>query len=419
MSEVIKLYKALLNNKNIRYYLLAGGVSRLGDVLSGMAFLFLAYDLTGSKLHTTGMAIAETLPYLLFGLVGGVMADWLPKKKFLIYLDFTRVPLIFSIVCLHYFGMLNYIYLLVVSFLIQSIGCFFNPTHRSVLPLITTEAERTKANSLNDTLTRGVTVLSPVLSIWLLHSYGVVHFFTLDAITYVISTLCISQIRIKGSKPVVSSKSIKAVFSAIIEFASWAKAQSTIKRLFLFTFITVFFNTWVWEVGLLLALSEMSSQSKELYSILQGVFGGVVIITNIILPYFIKKMTLRHYLIGAFIWGAGITYFGLLYDIKHFFIGCAIVGVGLPIAGLARVYLLQSFVPEEKMGRAFSSNAVLLYLSNTLSLGIYAMLVSIISTQHLMISSGFIIVAVSVGGLFVKAVNPAKFSRRFPVNFFK
>ncbi|UOR12870.1 hypothetical protein [Halobacillus amylolyticus] len=76
------MYKTLWKNKNIRYYLLAGGVSRLGDVLSGMAFLFLAYDLTGSSLHTTGMAMAETLPYLLFGLIGGVMADWLPKKSY-------------------------------------------------------------------------------------------------------------------------------------------------------------------------------------------------------------------------------------------------------------------------------------------------------------------------------------------------
>ncbi|UOR12871.1 MFS transporter [Halobacillus amylolyticus] len=314
--------------------------------------------------------------------------------------------------------MLSYLYLLIVSFLIQSIGCFFNPAHRSVLPSITIEEERTKANSLNDTLTRSVTVLSPVLSVWLLHSYGAVHFFTFDALTYAISALCIAQVHLKESKPVVN-KSIKAVFGAIIEFASWTKAHSTVRQLFLFTFITVFFNTWVWEVGLLLALSEMSSQSEELYSILQGVFGGVVILTNIVLPYFIKKMTLRLYLVGAFIWGTGITYYGLLYDIKHFFIGCAIVGVGLPVAGLARVYLLQSLVPEDKMGRAFSSNAVLLYFSNTISLGLYGLLVLFIPIQHLMIGSGFLIVIVSVVSLLFKTVNSAKFTRRFPINFLK
>jgi MFS transporter, DHA3 family, macrolide efflux protein len=412
------MYKRLWRNKNIRYYLLAGGVSQLGDVLSGMAFLFLAYDLTGSNLHTTGMAMAETLPYLLFGLMGGVMADWLPKKKLLVYLDLARIPFILSIVFLHYLDALTYAYLLIVSFLIQSIGCFFNPTHRSVLPSITTEEERTNANSLYDTLTRGVTVLSPFITLWLLNTFGAIHFFTLDAITYAVSAFFIFKIHLKDPKPVVN-KTIKGVYRSILEFTSWAKAHSTVRQLFLFTFVTVFFNTWVWEVGLLLALSEMSEQSEELYSILQGVFGGVVIFTNIVLPYLIKRMTLRHYLIGALIWGTGITYYGLLYDIKHFFIGCAIVGIGLPIAGLARVYLLQTLVPEEKMGRAFSSNAVLLYFSNTISLGVYGFLVMFISIQHLMIGSGLLIVILCIGALLIKTVNPAKFCWRLPIHFLK
>lgn len=76
---------------------------------------------------------------------------------------------------------------------------------------------------------------------------------------------------------------------AIFEFVHWVRKQVTIKKLFLFTFITVFFNTWVWEVGMLLALSKISSASEQLYSILQGLFGGIVIVTNIIIPYFIKK----------------------------------------------------------------------------------------------------------------------------------
>ncbi|MGD7044788.1 MFS transporter [Jeotgalibacillus proteolyticus] len=411
------MYKKIWRNKNIRYYLLAGGVSRLGDVLSGMAFLFLAYDLTESRLHVTGIAMAETVPYLLFGLIGGVIADWVPKKKLLIYLDLIRIPLILSVVVLYHFGALTYVYLFIVSFLIQSIGCFFNPAHRSILSLLTDEENRTIVNSLYDTITRGVTVLSPLLTVWLLAVWGTIHFFTVDAITYAISAFCISQIQLKEHRS-EGKRSIKAVYRSITEFAAWATSHRVIRGLFLFTFITVFFNTWVWEVGLLLALAEMSDQSEEVYSILQGVFGGVVILTNILLPYVVKEMTLRMYLIGAAIWGAGIAYYGLFYDVKHFFIGCAIVGVGLPIAGLARVYLLQTLVPEEKMGRAFSSNAVLLYFSNTLSLGVYGLLATFISIQQLMAASGLLMIAFSLAALLVRTVNSSKLSRRFSVHFF-
>lgn len=409
------MYKSIVMNKNIRFYLIGGGVSRLGDVLSGMAFLFLAYDLTGSAVHTTSMAIAETLPYLFFGLVGGVIADWLPRKKLMIVLDCLRIPLVFSVVVLFHFDGISYAYLLIVSFLIQSFGCFFNPAHRAVLPQITSHKERTLANSLNDTVSRGVTVLSPILSVWLL-SYGVIYFFLLDALTYLVSVICLSNVHFTEQK-LNTNKSIKHVFLAIADFFAWLKEHGTLKYLFLFTFVVVFFNTWVWEVGLLLALTEMTSKSEEVYSILQGVFGVTVIVANLCIPLFIKKMNVNVYLVGAGIWGSGILYYGVLYDIEHFFIGAVLVGIGLPISSLVRVYLIQSLVPEDKLGRAFSSNAVLLYLSNTLSLAIFGLLAVTISIQKLMIGSGLLIILVSLIGLFL--MKTSKNGRGFSINSFK
>ncbi|WLR48358.1 MFS transporter [Halobacillus litoralis] len=188
------MYRSLWKQKNIRYYLLGGGVSRLGDVLSALAFLFLAYDMTESNVHTTGVALAETVPYLVFGLIGGVIADSFPRKKLLIRLDLFRVPLMLSISLLHGFNLLTYPVLIIVSFLVQTIGCFFNPAHRAVLPMVTTEDERSAANSLYDTITRGVTILTPLIAITLLNTVGALHFFTLDAFTYLISVYCLSRL---------------------------------------------------------------------------------------------------------------------------------------------------------------------------------------------------------------------------------
>lgn len=414
IPEVIVMYKSLWKNKNIQFYLIGGGISRLGDVLSGMAFLFLAYELTESAVHTTGMAIAETVPYLLFGLIGGVIADWLPRKKLLIVLDCLRIPLVFSVVIFHHFDMMSYAYLLIISFLVQSIGCFFNPAHRAVLPQITNLEERSMANSLNDTVSRGVTVLTPVISVWLL-SYGVIYFFVVDALTYAVSVLCLTQVNFVENKQQIN-RSIKNIFLAIGEFFAWLKGQGTLKYLFLLTFIIVLFNTWVWEVGLLLALSDMTNKSKEVYSILQGVFGVTVIVTNLCVPFFIKKMNVKIYLVGAGIWGVGILYYGILYEIEHFFIGAILVGIGLPISSLVRVYLIQSFVPENKLGRAFSSNAVLLYLANTVSLTIFGLLALTIPIQGLMIGSGVLIILVSMIGLFIYLMKTPKSSGSFSIN---
>ncbi|WLR48359.1 hypothetical protein LC065_03690 [Halobacillus litoralis] len=122
---------------------------------------------------------------------------------------------------------------------------------------------------------------------------------------------------------------------------------------------------------------------------------------------------------GAAIWGSGIAYYGFFYGVGHFFIGCIIVGIGMPVASLARVFIIQSDVPEEKMGRAFSTNAVLLYASNTLSLMLYGLLSTYIPIRWLMFTSGVMIVTGSIILTTVHFIKLSKLRRRFLIDSFK
>lgn len=385
----------LKNNKNVLFYLLGAGASNLGNVITGLAFLFLAYEMTESTLHTTGVAISQVLPYLLFGLVGGVIADSVDKKKLLIKIDLISVPLILSLVALHQFELLNYWHLIIVSFIIQCLGCFFNPAHRAILPVITKEEERTTVNSLLDTVTRGVTVLGPIASVGLMNTIGIIHFFTLDAFTYLISAILIYKIRLQEKDSEISRIKTTDIISSISDFAVWAFRQVTIRTLFIVTVIIVFFNTWVWQVGLLLRLMETRPNGEELYSILLGWYGAAVIAINLLVPIIWKKLNMKIYLIGSLIWGLGIFILGLATNTPLYFIGVLVTAIGLPISGLARVYLLQQYLPTNKLGRGFSFNAFLLYLSNAISLGIFGFISSFVSTHILFLICGLMMIVSS------------------------
>ena len=178
----------------ILYYLAGAGISQLGNVIAGMAFLFLSYELTQSARLTTVIAISQAVPYLLFGLIGGAIADRVNKKRLLLSIDLIRVPIILSLVVIYHLEILAFWHLLLVGFVIQSLGCFYNPAYRSVLPLITPLADRTTVNSLLDIVTRGVQVLGPIFSIGLLSSGNTIHFYTVDALTYVMSAFFILQL---------------------------------------------------------------------------------------------------------------------------------------------------------------------------------------------------------------------------------
>lgn len=393
------MYRNIIKNNNVLYYLAGAGISQLGNVLAGLAFLFIAYDLTQSASLTTMIAISQAAPYLLFGLIGGAVADRVQKKRLLLRIDLIRVPIILSLVALYQFDMLDFRHLLIVSFVIQSLGCFYIPAYRAVLPLVTPVDDRTTVNSLLDTVTRGVQVLTPIFSIGLLSAGQTIHFYSIDALTYVLSALFI--LKIHWTEPLSKEHALETknegIFQSIVAFFLWVKGEATIKKLFMGTFLMVFFNTWVWQVGLLLLLLQhYPSQGKEFYSLLLGWYGIGVILINVIIPFFWKKLTFTLYLVGSVVWGIGIFVLGFATNLPLYFLGVLIAAAGLPISSFSSVYLIQTLVPAQKLGRAFSFNAVLLYGSNVISLMLFGGLASFIeiSTIFVFCSSMMVVCAV-------------------------
>jgi MFS transporter, DHA3 family, macrolide efflux protein len=412
------MYRDVIKNRNIMYYLIGAGISQLGNILTGLGFLFMAYKLTDSGSLTTIVAIAQAMPYLLFGLIGGVVADRVPKKQLLILLDLIRIPMLVLLMVLYSLNLLVFWHLIVVSFLIQSVGCFYNPAHRAVFQMITSTENRTTANSLLDTVARGVQVLTPIFSLGLLGSGQIQFFYIIDAITYAVSIFFLMKLKFTEEHFVTRiEEQQESIFKAILSFFSWIKTVPNIRTLFIVTFIMVFMNTWVWQVGLLLQLIDSFSKAEEYYSILLGWYGVGVILINVVIPIIWKKMSLKIYLVGSIIWGIGILIIGFASHLSIYFIGVTIVAAGVPLSGLARVYLLQTLIPVDRLGRAFSLNAVLLYASNVVSLSIFGFISTFTGTNVLFVLCGSLMIVSGV--LCLSSVFKSKGSRRYTVQFFE
>ena len=392
------LYRNALKSRSVLFYLAGAGISQLGNVLAGLALLFLAYELTQSASLTTIIAISQAVPYLLFGLVGGAIADRVNKKRLLLWIDVIRVPIILSLVVIYQLETLAFWHLLLVSFLIQSLGSFYNPAYRAVLPLITSIDNRTTVNSLLDIVTRGVQVLGPIFSISLLSSGYTIHLYSIDSLTYLLSAFFILKLNWiePNNKDSTLEEINQGIFRSIFSFWQWVRVEVTIKTLFKVTFLIVFFNTWVWQVGLLLLLLvNYPEYGEEFYSLLLSWYGAGVIIVNLVIPFIWKKMTLPIYLGGSILWGIGIVVLGSAAHLPIYFLGVFIAAIGLPVSGLARVYLIQTLVPANKLGRAFSFNAVILYSSNVISLILFGTLTSFVEINSIFIFCGSMMILIS------------------------
>jgi MFS family permease len=176
--------RSLAHNRS--YTLLWTGqfVSQLGDRLAMVAFPWLVYQATGSALSTGGILALYSLPYVLFGAFAGVVIDRLNKRALMVAADVMRAGLI-VLVPLAAERSLPAVY--VLSFLVASVGVFFEPTKLAILPEIVTREKLLRANSLlatGDNLTEvvGYALAGAVVAI-----VTVSNAFRLDALTFLVS----------------------------------------------------------------------------------------------------------------------------------------------------------------------------------------------------------------------------------------
>ena len=194
------MYGSVVRNRNFNLYFVSRVLSKSGTSISGIAFLLLVYNFSHSSMQTTGVALAETIPYALFGLIGGVFADRLPKKLVLMTLDGAQgLILVFSAI-LYSSHALTYAAILAITFLIETAGCFYNPTSRAVLPIIIRSEDKVPANSLVDISGRGTQLIGPAVAFFFLHwvSYGTL--FLLDGLTYMLSAGIILWLHLPETK---------------------------------------------------------------------------------------------------------------------------------------------------------------------------------------------------------------------------
>ena len=85
---------ALIRNGSYLKLASAMGVSSVGDGIRFVAAPLLASTVTPDPLLISLVVVANRLPWLLFGLAGGVVADRFKRKSLMVLVDLLRCVLV-------------------------------------------------------------------------------------------------------------------------------------------------------------------------------------------------------------------------------------------------------------------------------------------------------------------------------------
>ncbi len=185
----------LRSNRNYRYTWFGQVVSEVGDHFNNIAVFSLVMSQTSSGKLVSGVLLARGLAVLAAGPLAGVWLDRLDRRRMMISSDVFRAVIAMSFgFCLVY-PKIWLVYLL--SALLMFASPFFTSGRASILPAIASKEELHTANSLTQTTQWMALALGTMLGGVSVTKFGYEWAFVFNAVSFLFSALCISQLCVK------------------------------------------------------------------------------------------------------------------------------------------------------------------------------------------------------------------------------
>ena len=169
-------------------------VSLTGDWFTTIALFAMLLEFTGRGEAVGYALISRFLPTFLFGPLAGVCADRFPRRTILLGCDLARAAIVPGFLLIRGPGDVWLAYLL--SFLQLSASAFFDPAEQAATGSAVTREEIVTANTLQGITWSAMLAMGAALGGLVTGLLGRDAAFLLDAVSYLLSALFISRVRL-------------------------------------------------------------------------------------------------------------------------------------------------------------------------------------------------------------------------------
>jgi MFS family permease len=348
-------------------------VSRLGDNLHRIALAWWVLEETGSAAAMATVLVLTQVPMLIFLLIGGIVVDRFPRIRIMFLADVISGAIVTFIAVFSWFDILEIWHIYIASLLFGFMGAFFYPAYHSVIPQITPPDMLTSANSLNGLSQRMMGVIGPILGASLVAVGGTTLAFGIDALSFFISALCVYPILRAGLYESSRVENVSGTESRPKTIREAVKQGLADLREGWDAIISV---PWIWITIVIFGFLNIMESSPRAVSMpflikddlgadvaVMGWFGSAFsvgyILSALILGQF--KRLRRRGLLGylpILVNGLILLMFGLKFPIPALVFGMFVYGFSFNVFGLIWNNTLQEMVPNEKLGRVYSIDAL-------------------------------------------------------------
>jgi MFS family permease len=155
---------AALRERNFRLFFIGQATSQLGTGMVPVALSWAVLELTGSVSDLGLVLAAQTVPLVLFLLVGGTVADRLPRRAVMLVSDSARCVTQGLLAALLITGHAELWELLVLQFLGGTATAFFLPAVTGLTTQVVSAERLQEANALRSLAGSGGSIAGPAIA---------------------------------------------------------------------------------------------------------------------------------------------------------------------------------------------------------------------------------------------------------------
>lgn len=370
LSERVPAIK-VLHSKPFALVWVGQFISLVGDNMFRVALAWEVLLLTGSATAMGIVLIVGLIPTIVFLLIGGVIADRLPRRLIMLCSDSCRAVIVLCLAVLGWVHLLQFWHLLLLSFIFGFGDSFFAPAYRSIQPELVEKEQLQSANALTSFGNMMSGLIGPTLGAICITLLGAPSAFAFDALSFLISAGCLLAIRIPASSSVTIPR--------VDTLPDTAKKQQGIQGMVVdvregMRYVTG--STWLWATILIASVANITffgptaiAMPKLVYDVfktgvwLLGVLQTAVTIGALCATLLIAQIPhLRRRGLIAYaammLSGLALMLLGLGFPVQSepivAVVAALLGGFGVSIFGVIWTTVLQELVPADKLGRVAS-----------------------------------------------------------------
>ena len=236
-SRLPQLVRAL-RNPNFRLFWSGNFLSNIGTWMQNVAQGWLVLSLTGSAFWLGLVGFAGSIPFLIFTLFGGVVADRVNKRRLLLVTQSAMMLLAFALAALAWLKIITVWEVVVLAFLNGMAMAMNAPSYQALVPRLVKREDLTNAIALNSAQFNMSRILGPTLGGYAMALVGVAGNFFLNGVSFLAVLWALTRIKYPEQKP----SHYPGLFSSLREGFAYVRGNSQLRVLVWMTAWASFFG---------------------------------------------------------------------------------------------------------------------------------------------------------------------------------